>query len=39
VAENFKQAEKILDSAVQTAIETVTSQGGEGKFTRRDGQE
>ncbi len=38
-AENFKQAEKILDSAVQIAIETVSSQGGEGKFTRRNGQE
>jgi len=34
VAENFKQAERILDSSVQAAIETVTSQGGEGKFTR-----
>jgi translation initiation factor 2 subunit 1 len=39
IAENFKQAEKVLDVAVQAAIETVSSQGGEGKFTRRDGQE
>ncbi len=39
VAENFKQAEKILDNAVQIAIETVSSQGGDGKFTRRNGQE
>ncbi len=39
VAENFKQAEKILESAVQIAIETVSSQGGEGKFSRRNGQE
>jgi translation initiation factor 2 subunit 1 len=39
VAENFKQAERILDSAVQAAVETMTSQGGEGKFTRKDGQE
>jgi translation initiation factor 2 subunit 1 len=38
-AENFKQAEKVLDVAAQAAIETVSSQGGEGKFTRRDGQE
>jgi translation initiation factor 2 subunit 1 len=40
VAENFKQAERILDGAVEAAIETVSSQGGEGKFTRsRNGQE
>jgi len=39
IAENFKQAEKVLDVAVQAAIETVSSQGGEGKFTRRNGQE
>ena len=37
IAENFKQAEKILDVAIQAAIETVSSHGGEGKFTRRDG--
>jgi translation initiation factor 2 subunit 1 len=39
VAENFKQAERILDNAVQAAVETMTSHGGEGKFTRKDGQE
>jgi len=38
-AENFKDAERVLDASVQAALKTITTGGGEGKFTRRSGKE
>ncbi len=38
-AENFKDAERVLDASVQAALKTITAAGGEGKFTRRSGKE
>ncbi|MEM2094220.1 MAG: translation initiation factor IF-2 subunit alpha [Candidatus Bathyarchaeia archaeon] len=33
-AENFKEAERVLEASVQAVLKTISSNGGEGKFTR-----
>ncbi len=33
-AENFKDAERVLDASVQAALKSISTSGGEGKFTR-----
>lgn len=33
-AENYKEAEKILEQAINTALKTIKAEKGEGKFTR-----
>ncbi len=33
-AENYKEAEDVLDRAVQTSLKAIKAEGGEGKFTR-----
>jgi len=34
LADNYKEAEKLLERAVSVALETIKETGGEGKFTR-----
>jgi translation initiation factor 2 subunit 1 len=36
VADNFKNAERVLEASVQAVINAVTERGGEGKFTRKE---
>jgi len=38
-AQNFKDAERMLDASVQAALKAISAGGGEGKFTRRSGKE
>lgn len=38
-AENYKEAENILERVAQTALKAIKAEGGEGKFIRKPAKE